>query len=185
MTQWFSSACSASAGWVRGFGSRVWTYIARQSCCGDSHTKWRKTGTDVSSGLTFLSARTHTKARHSFLAVARIEPGIYPPGTCHNGGNWNERVGVVKRERFKEERGASQVPGPEAKKKWEHRRGQGPGDKEAPLSSGALSTQEAGLRRILPPPSFHLLLHQPRGLSPGIGISIAQFWHCLLQTLLW
>ena len=44
--------------WVCGFGSQVQTYTTHQPCCGgDPHIKWRKTGTNISLGLIFLSKK--------------------------------------------------------------------------------------------------------------------------------
>ena len=52
----FSTFCS---GGQPRFSSRVQTYtICQWPCCsGDPHTKWRKTGTDVSSGTIFLKQK--------------------------------------------------------------------------------------------------------------------------------
>ena len=64
MVQWLSLARSTLVAWVHAFGSRVWTYTTRQPHCGgDPHIKWRKTGTDVSSGLIFLSKKKKKKKK--------------------------------------------------------------------------------------------------------------------------
>ena len=50
-----SLACSTLAASVQGSRSQVQTHTTHQPCCvGNPHIKWRKIGTDVSSGLIFL-----------------------------------------------------------------------------------------------------------------------------------
>ena len=52
------SVCSALVTWVLRFRSQVWTDPTHQPCCGGvPHTKWRKTVTDASSGLVFLTKK--------------------------------------------------------------------------------------------------------------------------------
>ena len=58
LAEWLSFTCCASMAWVCGFGSQVWTYPTCQPCCvGGAYIKWRKTGTDVRSGLIFLKPK--------------------------------------------------------------------------------------------------------------------------------
>ena len=52
----FSMFCFV--GRVCRFRSCLWTYTTCQPCCGsDPHIKWSKIGTDISSGLIFLSKK--------------------------------------------------------------------------------------------------------------------------------
>ena len=56
MAEWLKSVCSTSVAQVLRFGSQAETYSTHQPCCGGvPHTKWRKIGTDVSSGPIFLN----------------------------------------------------------------------------------------------------------------------------------
>ena len=51
MAEWLKFCTLHVAAWVHRFGSWMWTYSTHQPCCRDiPYTKWRKTGTDVSSG---------------------------------------------------------------------------------------------------------------------------------------
>ena len=59
MAQWLSSCALLWWPRVRGFKSQVWTYTLLIKPCfgGVPHTKWRKIGTDVSSGTVFLTKK--------------------------------------------------------------------------------------------------------------------------------
>ena len=50
---------------ICGFGSRAWTYIPliKPSCCSIPYTKWRKIGTDLSSGPISLTKTKQKKTK--------------------------------------------------------------------------------------------------------------------------
>ena len=58
-TPWHNGYVWCTPLWGPRFGSQVWTYTTRWRPCyaGDPHTKYRKIGTGVSSGLIFLKQK--------------------------------------------------------------------------------------------------------------------------------
>ena len=73
MAQCLSSVLSALAAWVHQLVSQAWTFTTRQPCCGsDQHIKWRKIGTDDSSGRIFLSKTNKLRTCSLMLKIFHL-----------------------------------------------------------------------------------------------------------------
>ena len=70
-----------SAWWprVQGFGSweQTYTLLIKPCCDGIPHTKWRKIGTDVSSGPNFFTKKKkETKKKYVNIQINKMEKGL-------------------------------------------------------------------------------------------------------------